>query len=1259
MSDGGGPMSGARVTGSRRGRRRIVASSIGSVLIALSGVAPVSAVGDFQLLVTPAAQLLPPGGSVAFLVQVGSVGGFADQVTLTIGALPEGVTYQLSDDTVTPPASVHLTLIASEEAQVGAFPIVVTGTGGGITHEATGSVTVDFGLIPICYARVEGTVTDRETGLPIAGAEILNFPDVVTDAQGQYAYDQVGLGVNNAPSTFFLLTRKTGYWQAFADSADFVCGQLTRVDITMLRQVGAAAHGTVVEGTVDPTDPAVVIPGTTPIEGMHVGFEVSLIPGSGPDITAANGAFQVSLDHLGTDNTPLGLSLFSNEFVNFTDEVYWPRGAGTPSLILLGEVAPGDDVAVPPIGMVRKCFGSISGTLVYGDTLQPAVGVTVEAGHHWYFAQDVTDATGAFEIPTISLGYNNQPTNVYLRTFGSTGFYGSAEGETSLDACGNQKVVGLVLPPVLFGAVEGRVTDVETDLPLQGASIGLVFSGCITCEPHPAIADVNGEYRINRIPALLAPETANYSIEASHTGYWWERDGFEISAGDVATRDFALLRKKFASLSGTVTDAITGLPIEGATGGATHQVGSATTGAQGTYAQSNLDIGYRNAPLEGSVSFVAPGYWPAQMSAKFEANKATIADLEMIPICQGATIRGRVVDATNQQPLEGASVVVVGNGNDLTLADGTYEISGIQVGIFNSPISVQVIASKEGYFTQSKTITVFCGASISINFGPPPPSGALEGFVMNSVTGDPIANVLIVGEFGEETRTDADGHYAFEKVPVNDDGSPRAWSVTALPSDFPFQTKSVTIRARETSRLDFQFGSAPPPATGKIVVKVVTQPAASSQSFSFTSSYGSPFSLTDDQSNDSGPLEAGKTYNVSQTEVPGWDTTASCDQGATPASIVLTANTTVTCTFTNVQLGSIVIDKTAAGGDGTFAFTSLTLGSFSIETTAGTGSRSFTNLMPGTFAVAETVPTGWDLASSTCTDQSTPGAITVGAGQTVTCTFVNNKRGTASVTKTVGGAAPTGTQSFAFELRQGASTTAAGTVLGSGSATAGNGGSVSFTPTLIAGATYQLCEVVMPGWNTSLGPNPFTLFNPSGDNSGRCADFTIQPGQARVLTIDNTPPPGGLTRTIGFWKNWSSCSKGKQAPVLDRTLAGSEPTGIAIGRLTLHGSATRPDVAPDCLKAFNLLDKTTIDGKKKSASDPAFNMAAQLLAARLNVVAGAGSCTAANDAIAAGQTLLHAVVFNGLTHTKLTTAQATQANSLATTLDRYNNGLLC
>jgi hypothetical protein len=125
-----------------------------------------------------------------------------------------------------------------------------------------------------------------------------------------------------------------------------------------------------------------------------------------------------------------------------------------------------------------------------------------------------------------------------------------------------------------------------------------------------------------------------------------------------------------------------------------------------------------------------------------------------------------------------------------------------------------------------------------------------------------------------------------------------------------------------------------------------------------------------------------------------------------------------------------------------------------------------------------------------------------------------------------------------------------------------------------------------------------------------------------------------------------------------RSLA-AEPSGITIGTLTLHGSTSTPDTAPDCLKAVRLLNKSTINTGKKMSSDPAFNLAAQLLAADLNVKAGALTCPSAITAISDAQALLAAVHFNGISHDKLSAAQATQANNLATTLDWYNNNLLC
>jgi len=62
---------------------------------------------------------------------------------------------------------------------------------------------------------------------------------------------------------------------------------------------------------------------------------------------------------------------------------------------------------------------------------------------------------------------------------------------------------------------------------------------------------------------------------------------------------------------------------------------------------------------------------------------------------------------------------------------------------------------------------------------------------------------------------------------------------------------------------------------------------------------------------------------------------------------------------------------------------------------------------------------------------------------------------------------PTGSQSFTFQLRQGASTSSAGQILETLNANAGNGGVINFTKLLVPSATYQLCELVMPGWMSS------------------------------------------------------------------------------------------------------------------------------------------------------------------------------------------------
>jgi hypothetical protein len=66
-------------------------------------------------------------------------------------------------------------------------------------------------------------------------------------------------------------------------------------------------------------------------------------------------------------------------------------------------------------------------------------------------------------------------------------------------------------------------------------------------------------------------------------------------------------------------------------------------------------------------------------------------------------------------------------------------------------------------------------------------------------------------------------------------------------------------------------------------------------------------------------------------------------------------------------------------------------------------------------------------------------------------------------------------------------------------------------------------------------------------------------------------------------------------------------------------------------------------------------MAAQFLAAKLNVNKGVTTCTKVVNTLASAQALLVAVNFVGTGTPVMTKAQGTTANSYAAILDAYNN----
>jgi len=410
-------------------------------------------------------------------------------------------------------------------------------------------------------------------------------------------------------------------------------------------------------------------------------------------------------------------------------------------------------------------------------------------------------------------------------------------------------------------------------------------------------------------------------------------------------------------------------------------------------------------------------------------------------------------------------------------------------------------------------------------------------------------------------------------------------------------------------------------------------------------------------------------YTITETAQSGWDAQTPTGECEFTVNYPEDSGHEFACTFTNVKRGSIKVQKqTEPDGDAEqFAFTG------DLEGSIGDGGEiGPTSVAPGTYSTTEAAKDGWDLTSISCSDDDSSGVIATGvatfhvaAGEDVTCVYTNRKRGHAKVIKTVSGLPPTGTQAFTFQLRTGASATANGTVVETLVADANNGGVITFTTLLVPGAPYQMCEIVQPGWQTNLGtfvPGSFIppdglALNPTVDNSILCVDFTVAAGETKTFLVDNTPPPGGRALTIGFWKNWASCGSGKQKPTLDETLAlfpiasGQTTHGVYLGRLYVD----------TCIEAVRILDKSTVDTGKKQASDPLYNMAAQLMAVLLNLKAGAGYCGTLTTNKDAALALLDKYKFDGVSSytKKLSAADTTLANQIAKQLDLYNNDLLC
>ncbi|EEG07936.1 S8 family serine peptidase [Pseudogulbenkiania ferrooxidans] len=124
----------------------------GSFAIDLSQgpLANVIATPDFTLAASPLSQSVVSGSSVGYDVTVTPSGGFSSNVALSLSNLPAGASASFNPASLAGSGTARLTVSTSSSTPSGSYPLNISGSGGGLTRNATVTLAVnppgDFAL---------------------------------------------------------------------------------------------------------------------------------------------------------------------------------------------------------------------------------------------------------------------------------------------------------------------------------------------------------------------------------------------------------------------------------------------------------------------------------------------------------------------------------------------------------------------------------------------------------------------------------------------------------------------------------------------------------------------------------------------------------------------------------------------------------------------------------------------------------------------------------------------------------------------------------------------------------------------------------------------------------------------------------------------------------------------------------------------------------------------------------------------------------
>ncbi|UOQ88328.1 prealbumin-like fold domain-containing protein [Agromyces endophyticus] len=422
---------------------------------------------------------------------------------------------------------------------------------------------------------------------------------------------------------------------------------------------------------------------------------------------------------------------------------------------------------------------------------------------------------------------------------------------------------------------------------------------------------------------------------------------------------------------------------------------------------------------------------------------------------------------------------------------------------------------------------------------------------------------------------------------ITEDDLPNGWKLSGVDCSASTGVTPVVSAAKITFDIDDADDVLDCTYTnesgGTVIIHKVTQPNPdpSGSSFGYTSALSTldgavdpTFSLKNGETKTYSNVLFGTGLTVTEGTLPdGWELTdLDCDAsvgvtpdvtGATVTFAIDDADDVLECTYTNRARASLTIEKITDDGSGAFDFTSGTLdpSPFTLTTSgagaAGADSRSFSDLDPGTYDVAETVPPNWhQVGTPTCTDGSTVDSIALSAGEDTTCTFHNARNtGAIKIVKTHKHAA----DGPGSHPESGVEFTITNGTLDQPIVVTTNAQGIACVPGLLVSAfagTYTVTETVPAGEKVTTDNPQLAAVATSEDD---CSDV----GAAATVSFENMPLTD-LTVSV------DSQVPGGTYSSIECDVAGSDT--VALGDQLDDPSVTVPDLEPGTYTCTIVID---------------------------------------------------------------------------------------